>query len=413
MKRKQDQMLIVMCWVLYVSAYLGRYSYNTNLLPLSLYYGQPQDQVALATTFFFFAYGAGQIVNGILCKYFNTKYVLSIAVMISAAINLSVFMGIPFVYIKYLWLINGIVQSVLWAGMMRALSAHVSKESIGKAIVAMSTTSGAGTLLSYGLSSLLAIWNGFRYSFLISAICMSVTSVLWILCYDRMTRGELQEPEPEAQTGEQKKAKTGKSRGGLVPTLVLFGAVAVIINLVKDGLFSWVPTILYEKYTLAPSLSIFVTLLLPVLGLFGTAFVINLHKKIERHTLLMSVMFGLSAILVAAVTGLFATPYWYLVLAAFALLALLMSGANNIVNSMMPLELRDRGNSGLIAGILNGCCYVGSTFSQYGLALIAQNYGWDAMFYMFLVACAAVVAACMVAFLIERFFRKKRAKEIA
>ena len=106
MKRKQDQMLIVMCWVLYVSAYLGRYSYNTNLLPLSLYYGQPQDQVALATTFFFFAYGAGQIINGILCKYFNTKYVLSIAVMISAAINLSVFMGIPFVYIKYLWLIN-------------------------------------------------------------------------------------------------------------------------------------------------------------------------------------------------------------------------------------------------------------------------------------------------------------------
>lgn len=39
MKRKRDQMLIIMCWVLYVSAYLGRYSYNTNLLPLSLYYG--------------------------------------------------------------------------------------------------------------------------------------------------------------------------------------------------------------------------------------------------------------------------------------------------------------------------------------------------------------------------------------
>lgn len=413
MKRKQDQLLIVMCWVLYVSAYLGRYSYNTNLLPLSLYYGQPQDQVALATTFFFFAYGAGQIINGILCKYYNTKYVLSIAVMISAVINLSVFLGIPFAYIKYLWLINGIVQSVLWAGMMRALSSHIAKESIGKAIIAMSTTSGAGTLLSYGLSSLLAIWNGFRYSFLISSICMGVASVLWITCYDRMTSGELQVQEPKSQNDQQVRTKTGKSRGGLVPTLALFGAVAVIINLVKDGLFSWVPTILYEKYTLAPSLSIFVTLLLPVLGLFGTALVVALHKKIERHTLLMSLVFVLSAVLVAAVTGLFATPYWYLVLIAFALLSLLMSGANNIVNSMMPLELRDRGNSGLIAGILNGCCYVGSTFSQYGLALIAQNYGWNAMFYLFLVACAAVVAACMAAYLIERILRKKKVKESA
>ena len=411
MKRKQDQMLIIMCWVLYVSAYLGRYSYNTNLLPLSLYYGEPQDQVALATTFFFFAYGAGQIINGILCKYYNTKYVLSIAVMISAMINLSVFLGIPFAYIKYLWLINGIVQSVLWAGMMRTLSSHIAKESIGKAIIAMSTTSGAGTLLSYGLSSLLAIWNGFRFSFLISGVCMGVASVLWISFYDRMTQGDLQIQEAEQQPSEQ--VRLEKSRGGLVPTLVLFGAVAVIINLVKDGLFSWVPSILYEKYTLAPSLSIFVTLLLPVLGLFGTAFVVALHKKIERHTLLMSLVFGLSAILVAAVTGLFATPYWYFVLIVFALLALLMSGANNIVNSMMPLELRDRGNSGLIAGILNGCCYVGSTFSQYGLALIAQNHGWDAMFNMFLVACAAVVAACAAAYLIERVLRKKKAKEIA
>ena len=56
---KRDKWLITMCWLLYTAAYLGRYSYSTNLLPLSLHYGQSEDSVALATTFFFFAYGAG------------------------------------------------------------------------------------------------------------------------------------------------------------------------------------------------------------------------------------------------------------------------------------------------------------------------------------------------------------------
>ena len=399
--------MIVMCWVLYVSAYLGRYSYNTNILPLSLFYGESQDQVALATTFFFFAYGAGQIVNGILCKHYNIKYVLSIAVMISALINLSVFLGIPFAYVKYLWLLNGIVQSVLWSGMMRTLSASIAKESIGKAIIAMSTTSGAGTLLSYGLSALFATWGGFRFSFLIGAVAMGITSVLWLLTYDRMTHEQQQSVQESAEP--RLLAKHDKPRTGLAPTLALFGAVAIIINLVKDGLLSWVPSILYERYTLAPGLSIFVTLLLPVLGLFGTAFVVALHKRIKRHTLLMSLVFGLAGLLVAAVTGLFATPHWYLVLAAFALLVLLMSGANNIVNSMIPLELRERGNSGLIAGVLNGCCYVGSTFSQYGLALIAERHGWNTMFTMFLFACTFVVAACAIAYLLERILHRKGA----
>ena len=165
---KREKFLIVMCWLLYTGAYLGRYSYNTNILPLSLYYGQSEDSIALATTFFFFAYGAGQIINGIFCKHYHMRYVLSAALAVSAVVNFAIFCGAPFASIKYLWLVNGVAQSVLWSSILLTLSRHLSTGSIGKAIVAMSTTASVGTLTSYGLSALLATWGGFRFSFLIS-----------------------------------------------------------------------------------------------------------------------------------------------------------------------------------------------------------------------------------------------------
>ena len=37
---------------------------------------------------------------------------------------------------------------------------------------------------------------------------------------------------------------------------------------------------------------------------------------------------------------------------------------------MMPLELRDRVNSGFLAGLMNSATYIGSTASAYGLGRI-------------------------------------------
>ena len=86
-------------------------------------------------------------------------------------------------------------------------------------------------------------------------------------------------------------------------------------------------------------------------------------------------------------------------LICLSIISLFTSGTNNIITSMLPLYYKDKANAGLLAGVLNGCCYVGSTLSSYGLGLIADNYGWEVVFYV-LIACAAI---CCVIALIARF----------
>ena len=56
-----------------------------------------------------------------------------------------------------------------------------------------------------------------------------------------------------------------------------------------------------------------------------------------------------------------------------SVISLFTSGTNNIITSMLPLYYKDKANAGLLAGVLNGCCYVGSTLSSYGLGMIYDN----------------------------------------
>ena len=74
---------------------------------------------------------------------------------------------------------------------------------------------------------------------------------------------------------------------------------------------------------------------------------------------------------------------------------------------MAPLFLRNYFNSGKTAGLLNGCCYIGSTISSYGLGVIAAGGGWNTVFAVLL--CSAVFAAlvCGIYLAVKPLIAKK------
>ena len=409
MTKKQQNLLIFMCWALYVSAYLGRYSYTANIVPIISAFGKTKTETGLISSMFFFAYGAGQIINGLLCKYYNTKYMLFGSLIVSSIINVAIFWGVPFVAYKYLWLVNGLAQSILWSSLIMTLSKNLDEHHIKKAILVMSTTTSVGIFLSYGLSALLVMFNVYQIIFLVATVIMSVSAVFWVLLYNKMTLRETQSEEEHFEVKvKQQKQKTDRS---VYKILVIFGLFAVVVNLIKDGLSTWIPNVLKEIYGLQDSLSIFLTLFVPVLGIFASAMVVAMNKKIKDHNALMAILFAMATVLSLVVVLMLKTSAWVVVLIAFAALVFLMSASNNVITSILPFWLRDKANSGFVAGILNGCCYVGSTISSVGLGSIAENFGWSIVFDIFLILTAVVVLyACII--LIVKKIREKRNKTI-
>ena len=88
-KKTSQNLIIIMCWLVYSLAYLGRFSYNANITLIIEDYGVNKAQAGLVATFFFFAYGIGQVINGILSSKYNKKLIFPIALTISSLINLA------------------------------------------------------------------------------------------------------------------------------------------------------------------------------------------------------------------------------------------------------------------------------------------------------------------------------------
>ena len=105
---KKSTILIAICWLVYTCSYLGKMGYSANIVQFEVFYGVSHSQSGMVSTFFFFAYGAGQIINGIFCRKYNIKYFVFVALIISALCNLAVGLASSFNVIKYCWLLNGI-----------------------------------------------------------------------------------------------------------------------------------------------------------------------------------------------------------------------------------------------------------------------------------------------------------------
>ena len=93
-------------------------------------------------------------------------------------------------------------------------------------------------------------------------------------------------------------------------------------------------------------------------------------------------------------------------LIGFAIVRFLVGSNNSLITSIFPLFMKGKINSGLIAGILNGCCYVGSTISSYGLGSLADRFGWNAVFWLLFSVCIAAGVFAVVYKIIERIKNK-------
>ncbi len=87
MKLNKSVQLIILCWLVYTSSYIGRLSYNANIVQIREYFNVSYSETGLVSTFFFFIYGFGQIVNGLLCKKYNVKYTIFTCLIISSLMN--------------------------------------------------------------------------------------------------------------------------------------------------------------------------------------------------------------------------------------------------------------------------------------------------------------------------------------
>ena len=403
MKISGSSKLIFLCWLAYACSYVGKLSYSANINPIGTAFGVSYSETGLVATLFFFAYGVGQVVNGLLCKRYNVKYTVFAALTVGALMNLLIPLVPDFRFIKYIWLVNGAALSFLWTSLIRLLSETLPTAHIPRATVAMGTTVATGTFIIYGISSLLVSTLSYKITFYVAAAIMLSAALIWLFSYSPLVNPLLAERASEvASVAVDEKKSLGTIRGSLWAFIGVVALFAVSNNLIKDGLTTWTPDILDKIYGTPEWLSILLTLVLPLLGIFGAMLAIRIQKKTKSFILSCFLLFFCSLALIVTVLVFLMNPSLPVTVSCFALVSCFMASINNIVTSMIPLALKERMGSGKLAGVLNGFCYLGSTVSAYGLGYIATNGGWFAVFYVLIGVCALASAVGITYYIINR-----------
>lgn len=393
LKRKQQILIVIACLV-YSFAYTGRYSYNANIAPIMAFYNVTRAEAGLTGTFFFFAYGAGQLIHAIFCRFYPRKYIIPGVLGVSAILNIAVFCGVPFGAIKYLWLLNGICQSVLWPTLVLVLSDTMDSVMMKQAVFAMSLTVVIGTVISYGGSAIFNLFDLFRGAFLLGAVLMVAIGIAWLIGYDTLTLENAGLAEAHAASSEATTAGGGSRKraanGALIGLFAVCGLFMAVDNFVKDGLNTWTPVILKERFGVGDSLSIVLTVALPFCGVFGAMLALRMNRKIRDFRALSGSLLLLLSVCICGILLSMKLESMVLTVAFLGVVSCFAHGINSIMTSIMPFAMRDRVNPGFLAGLMNSAGYVGSTASAYGLGVIADRTDWNTVMYILLFASVGV-----------------------
>ena len=79
-----------------------------------------------------------------------------------------------------------------------------------------------------------------------------------------------------------------------------------------------------------------------------------------------------------------------------------------LFRSIVPLYSRDKIDSGLLAGLLNTFCYIGSTLATSILGRIADTKGWNDVFVCILIFTVIPLVVCCISIVLKKANEKRK-----
>lgn len=375
-RRAEARRLTLLCAAVYFCSYLTRLDYGAVMVEMVRAEGFSRVDASAALTGLFITYGFGQLISGYLGDRVRPQLLIFLGLIACGLMNLL----IPFcpspAWMTVVWSVNGLAQAMMWPPLVRIMSQHMTESEYKVATVHVSWGSSLGTIVIYLMIPLLLQVSSWRGVFYCAAAVGMGMAAFWMARYGRVERTL---PLQEQAAPAEEPGDAGKSGGGLralMPLLAIMMGVIICQGTLRDGITTWMPTYLADTYHMESGKSILTGVLLPLFGMVCYQIVLWMNRKLVKNELqCAAIIFGVGLVSLLALRLLHAHSFALSVLIlAFAVAS--MHGVNLIMTCMTPKYLAGSGKISMISGLLNACTYIGSALSMYGVALIADRFGW-------------------------------------
>ncbi len=389
-------------WLVYTCAYVGRYNFSAAVAGIVADGLFTKSEMGLVGTVFFFVYGSGQLINGFLGDRFSPFKMIFIGSFVSALANFAMSFVVTLPAMVVVWGINGFAQSMLWSPIIYLVSNTFSGDKLEKAQANLPATLPIGSLMAYLFSMILMKYSSWKFIFIAASIMLFVASLIWG-SYSVSIGKEGRNISSIKQTRDSdEKAPLSKI---LIASGVLMMFLPVMLHsMLKDGVMTWVPTMVSELFAVSPSFSVMLSLVLPVVNFFGARIASSMHSSGKFSEMkIASLFFAFTAL---PLIGLVFISHLNAVISV-ALLALITSSMvaiNYVFLTLVPVTFASHGRSATMAGMLDAVAYAGSAVSSYGFGAIADSIGWNKTIIIWLgISCIALIFCALTVKRWEQF----------
>lgn len=392
-KNKQLNYVIVIaliCSISYLSVYMARTMLSAVTPQLVESGNATNEYVGAISSAFFLCYAIGQLLNGIIGEKIGGKYMVSIGLVFSAAVN---FLFLIFIMHQLLatvlYGLFGFCLSMVYAPMVKIISENMKLLYAEKCNLALQTAA----LLGSPAAGIMAGFFAWKNSLMISSILLFVMGILYYVIISELEKKKIivvstkERKKTECKNNiEHKDVKRGIKiliRRGIIP----FTFIAGLTGIVRTSVVFWMPAYIsqYLRFNVKEAAFIytFATLVISMAP-FATMFIFRLlHRKVRT---IIFLQFGLSCL---AFLATYFVENSYLNILFFILAVITSNTVSSIIWIIYCPGLYDTGMVSTATGYLDFISYLSGAFANIIFANAVVDIGWKnlILIWMLLVGC--------------------------
>lgn len=393
--------LFLLCWSAYFTSYIGRLNYSSAMTAMIQDKILTKSQAGFISMVYFFAYGIGQLCNGLLGDRMHPGKMIFTGLSAAALMNLLMGFTGQFFLMAAIWGINGYAQAMIWPPIIRIFSEMLDKERKMKYCVDIVSSQVVGTLASYLIAAGVMWLFGWKAVFAAAAVCLAAMAAVWLAGFGRIERKNEGSAESIPSSSGDHGAALSQKEDKFSYLMLHCGLMSVLFPVVihgmlKDGVTTWVPTYITETFLTSPSFSILVTTVLPILNLTGAYAAKYVYRRCKEHEVMSAALFFAAA--TAALCGLW---FWkgvsiLLTVLLFSVTTASMMAVNTLFVNMLPLRFEKLGRVSTVSGFLNSAAYLGTAVSTFTIGIMVEKMGWNVTIGSWVVFTAGALVCCIV-----------------
>jgi OPA family glycerol-3-phosphate transporter-like MFS transporter len=416
--------------LMYAAFYMMRYNYRLATPAMKDEFGFDKAQFGDIFTAWFWSYGVGQLVNGLLTDRIGGKRAMLIGC--AGTITMNVLFGFAsyggaFPIFMLLWGMSGYLQAFGAPGMIKMNAAWFARSERGRFAgifgfmiqLGLWTINWLGPALLAGLTILVWTLPGlhWRWLFWVPPMFGALVAVMLLTVVKETPEAagfrDAHGGDPEHAVADTRTSiKETFFTIAKHPLVWFYAAAYFCTGAVRHGADSWLPLYFKEVHNLplnagAAQATLQLMPLAAVLGSLASGYISDTIFKGRRSPVAATLYFvETCVILVAAhMVGLFWNCLFLI------LIALTANSTHSIVGAAAPMDIGGRKNAGFAAGVIDSFQYFGAGVAGAFLGRLLKQFGWDVWFYC--LAGFGALGGCMMLIVMRKQKRLARQAQAA